>query len=232
MLAQRHETVAQNLANANTNGYLAQTAVSRAVPVEGASMTSRIAGDMSTGTDFRSGPLQQTGNPFDVAINGTGFFTVQAADGSEAYTRDGQMGLSLEGNLITKDGLQIIGEGGPLTIPPNHAISVGRDGTVSALPAGAERQNAVTVGRLKLVNPDEKTLVRSGDGLFRTTGGEAEADPDVSVVAGAVESSNVNMIEALVDMIAVARQFEMQMKLMSSAEQNSRAASQLLSISG
>ncbi|MFM9885920.1 MAG: flagellar basal-body rod protein FlgF [Burkholderiales bacterium] len=233
MLAQRQESIAHNLANANTNGYRAQTTAFRATPVNGPGVASRVAAvETSTGSDFRPGPLLQTGNPFDVAISGSGFFAVQAPDGSEAYTRDGQMELSPEGNLVSKKGHPLIGEGGPLTIPANHEVMIGRDGTISAVPAGAGKQNSVTVGRLKLVNPDEKSLVRGGDGLFRVPGGEADADPAVTVSSGSVEASNVNVVEALVDMISVARHFETQMKLMSSAEQNARAATQLLSISG
>lgn len=233
MLAQRQESIANNLANANTNGYRAQTAMTRSTQTDGGEVTSRGGVvDTSTGTDFRQGPLLQTGNPFDAAISGSGFFAVQTADGSEAYTRDGQMDLSAEGSLVSKRGYTILGEGGPLAIPPNHEVLIGRDGTVSAVPAGAGRQNAVTVGRLKLVNPDVASLVRGNDGLFRIPNGEADADPSVSVAAGAVEASNVNVIEAMVEMIGVARQFEMQMKLISSSEQNSRSASQLLSIGG
>jgi flagellar basal-body rod protein FlgF len=229
-LIHRHETITQNLANASTNGYRAQTALLHSAPggsPDGASRTAPV--ETSTGTDFRPGPVLQTGNPLDVAITGSGFFAVQAADGTEAYTRDGQMELSPEGNLVTKRGQTVVGEGGPIAVPANHEVLVGRDGTISAVPAGAGRQNAVSVGRLKLVNPDENSLSRGGDGLFRVRGGEADADPNVVVTPGAVEASNVNVIEALVDMIAVARSFETQMKLMSNAEQNERAASQLLS---
>jgi flagellar basal-body rod protein FlgF len=229
-LVHRHETIAQNLANANTNGYRAQTALIHSAPGGSPDGASRVAPvETSTGTDFRSGPVLQTSNPLDVAITGPGFFAVQAADGTEAYTRDGQMEVSPEGNLVTKRGQTVMGEGGPIAIPPNHEVIVARDGTISAVPAGAGRQNAQAVGRLKLVNPEEKSLLRGNDGLFRTRGGEADADPSVVVAPGAVEASNVNVIEALVDMIAVARSFETQMKLISNAEQNERAASQLLS---
>ena len=229
-LVHRHETIAQNLANASTNGYRAQTALIHSAPGASPDGASRVAPvETATGTDFRPGPVLQTGNPLDVAITGSGFFAVQGVDGTEAYTRDGQMELSPEGNLVTKRGQTVLGEGGPIAIPPNHEVLVGRDGTISAAPAGAGRQNAVNVGRLKLVNPDEQNLVRGSDGLFRLRNGEASSDPNVVVATGAVEASNVNVIEALVDMIEVARSFETQMKLLSNAEQNERAASQLLS---
>lgn len=233
MLTQRQESISHNLANASTNGYRAETTAFRAVPVQGAGGGTRVpAVETTTGADFRSGPLVHTGSPLDVAINGKGFFAVQATDGAEAYTRDGQFQLSAEGTLVTKSGLPVIGEGGPLAIPPGHEVLVARDGTVTATPAGAGRQNPVAVGRLKLVNPDESTMSRRADGLFGFRDGVADADPAVQVSTGSVEGSNVNVVEALVEMIAVARHFETQMKLLSHAEQNARSASQLLSING
>ncbi len=234
MLAQRQDTVAHNLANATTNGYRAETTAFRAVPVYGPGEASRVAAvETTTGADFRHGTLHNTGNPLDVAINGKGFFAVQTADGNESYTRDGQFQLSAEGNLQTRTGLTVLGEGGPITIPPDNEIVVGRDGTISAVPSGAGRQNAQVVGRLKTVNPEERDLVRGGDGLFRLRNGEqADPDPAVVVAHGAIESSNVNVVEALVEMIAVARHFETQMRLLQNAETNARTASQVLSTGG
>jgi flagellar basal-body rod protein FlgF len=232
MLTQRQDTVAHNLANANTNGYRAETAAFRAVPVQGPGASSRVAAvETTTGADFRPGSLMQTGNPLDVAVNGKGFFAVQATDGTEAYTRDGQFQLSPEGALQTRAGFAVLGDGGPISIPANHEVLIARDGTITAIPSSTGRQNAVTVGRLKVVNPDERSLVRGADGLFRTRDGEpADADPAAMVASGAVEASNVNVVETLVEMIAVARQFEAQMRLLQSAENNARSASQLLSI--
>ena len=232
MLTQRQDSIANNLANATTTGFRAETTTFRAVPVNGPGEPTRVASiETTTGADFRPGPISQTGNPLDVAINGQGFFAVQATDGTEAYTRDGQFQLSAEGALQTRSGLAVVGEGGPITIPPDHNVLIARDGSISAIPTTG-RPNVVAVGRLKLVKPDESQLQRSGDGLFRLKGGgEADPDPAVPVAAGAIEASNVNAVEALVGMIAVARQFETQMRLLQSADQNAREATRLFSTS-
>ena len=232
MLTQRHETVSHNLANVSTNGFRAELTAFRAVPVSGPGADTRVASvETTTGADFSQGPITQTGNPLDAAINGRGFFAVQTADGEEAYTRDGAFKVGDDGTLQTRNGLAVVGEGGPLQIPPGQTVLIGRDGTVSAAPDGQGRQNVTQIGRLKLVNPDEADVVRASDGLFRTrSGDQAVADPTVQVAANSLEGSNVNAVEALIGMIAVARQFEMQMKLLSSADQNSRTANQLLSV--
>ena len=234
MLTQRHETVAHNLANASTNGFRAEITAFRAVPVVGPGSDTRVASvETTTGADFSPGSISQTGNPLDVAINGSGFFAVQSRDGTEAYTRDGAFTLSEDGTLQTRSGLVVVGDSGPLLIPPNHRVLFARDGTLSASPEGAGGQSLLQVGRLKLVNPDPNGLRRGSDGLFRQGNGEAAAaDPAVNVAAGALESSNVNVVESMISMISIARQFETQMKLLSTAEQNARAANQLFSISG
>lgn len=234
MLSQRQETVAHNLANVSTNGYRAETTAFRAVPLVGAGSPSRVASvETTTGADFSVGPITRTGNPLDTAINGRGFFVVQSPDGSEAYTRDGSFELSPDGALVTKSGLTVLGSGGPITLPPGNEIMVGRDGTISAVPKGQSRANAIQVGRMRIVNPDEAELERGGDSFFRMKTGEPAADdinPNISV--GAVEGSNVNAVEAMVSMIAIARQFETQMRLLQNAESNAREASQLLQVNG
>lgn len=234
MLTQRHETVAHNLANVSTNGFRAELTAFRAVPVVGPGTDTRVASvETTTGADFTPGPITQTGNALDAAINGRGFFVVQTPDGEEAYTRDGAFKVSEDGTLQTRTGLPVMGDGGPLQIPAGTQPSIGRDGTVSAIPEGQGRQNAVQVGRLKLVNPEESGLVRGADGLFRSGNGEpAAADPAVVVAPSALEGSNVNAVESLIGMISIARQFEMQMKLLSNADQNSRTANQILSVNG
>lgn len=232
MLTQRHETIAHNLANVSTNGFRSELTAFRAVPVVGAGSDTRVASVETTiGADFSPGPITQTGNPLDAAINGRGFFVVQTEQGEEAYTRDGGFKVSEDGTLQSRGGLAVLGDGGPLQIPANAKVLIGRDGTISAVPDGPGRQNVTQIGRLKLVNPEEDSLVRGTDGLFRTKAGEpAAADPAVLVAAGSIEGSNVNAVEALIGMISIARQFETQMKLLSSADQNSRSANQLLSM--
>jgi flagellar basal-body rod protein FlgF len=124
-----------------------------------------------------------------------------------------------------------MGDGGPISIPPDVTISIAKDGTISSISNSTLPGPSNAIGRLKLVNPPEATLVRAEDGLFVTqNGGSAEADTDVNVVSGALEGSNVNVIDAMVSMISLARQFETQMKLVQSAENNANKASQLLSM--
>ena len=229
-LMQRQETLSNNLANAGTNGFRADLSAFRAVPVraDGTATTRVSAIEASSGFDPSSGPLQQTGRNLDVAIAGEGWFAVQAPDGSEGYTRQGMLTLSAEGMLMTAGGMEVLGDGGPVSIPPGMSVSIGDDGTVSAHAPG---QPPMAVGRLKLVNPPVETLKKGPDGLMRVAdGGSAEDDPKVRVAAGFLEGSNVNTVEAMVGMIAVSRQFEIQMKLLQTMESNDQRATQLLSI--
>lgn len=230
---EQQATTSHNLANATTTGFRAQIDQFRAVPVQGAILSTRaFVVDSTTGSDFRAGAIQQTGRALDVAVQGDGWIAVQAADGSEAYTRNGSLKQDENGVLLTRDGLTVMGDGGPLSIPPGRNIAMGKDGTISLVPDGSEATGLTTVGRLKLVNPPETDLVRGDDGLFRLKDGEAaEADPNVVLISGALESSNVNVVDEMVNMISLARQFDMQMKLLQHAENNDSKAAQLLSMS-
>jgi len=157
---------------------------------------------------------------------------VQAADGSEAYTRNGSLKLDENGVLQTHDGLNVMGDGGPLSLPPGRHVAIGKDGTVSLVPDGSAATGLTSVGKLKLVNPPTADLVRGDDGLFRIKDGQtADVDPNVKVVSGALESSNVNVVDAMVNMISLARSFDMHMKLLQNAESNDSKAGQLLSMS-
>jgi flagellar basal-body rod protein FlgF len=224
-------TVANNLANATTTGFRAQTAALRAAPVIGEGLPTRtFVVDSTPGADFRPGAIQHTGRDLDIAIEGRGWIAVQAADGSEAYTRSGSLEPNANGLLQTRGGLNVMGDGGPLSVPPDTRVSIGRDGTVSTVPEGNRPTQVSTLGRIKLVNPDENLLVRGSDGLFRMRDGSAApAENQIRVVGGALESSNVNAVEAMVTMITLARQFDMQIKMMQNAEGNARQADQLLS---
>jgi flagellar basal-body rod protein FlgF len=226
--------VAHNLANMSTTGFREEAAAFRAVPVQGDGLPTRVfAVDSITGVNMTPGAIQKTGRDLDVAVQGPGWLVVEARDGTEAYTRNGSFEISSEGILQTRTGLNVMSEGGPISIPANHSVTVARDGTVSAVPQGQSLGNVIVVGRLKLVNPPEGELVKGQDGLFRTRDGEpAEASQNVALVPGALETSNVNAVEAMVSMITLARQFEMQMKLLQNAEANAKSADQLLSVNG
>jgi flagellar basal-body rod protein FlgF len=229
-LLQQQAVASHNLANVATTGFKAETTAFRVAPVVGgAGLPTRAYAVVSTpGADLKPGAIQPTGRDLDVAIEGDGFFAVQALDGSEAYTRSGSFEISPEGELRTRSGLTVLGEGGPITVPQDAKVSIGRDGTVSAVVEGQANTVGI-VGRLKLAKLEPGDALRGADGLFRTKGGApADADPAVVVSSGVLESSNVNAVSAMVDMINLARQFELQMKLLQHAEQNDQRASQLL----
>lgn len=227
----RQDVLTHNLANVNTPGFRAQTVAFRSVPLQDAAGT-RVFGIESTpGADFSPGVLQKTGNALDAAIAGAGWFAVEAL-GGEGYTRNGSFRVSPEGTLQTQSGRVVLSDSGPISVPPNSTLGIERDGTVFAVPNGsADQKNVLSLGRLKLVNPAEGSLQRGDDGLFRLRGGgAADADPAVQLATGSVEGSNVNPVEALVGMIALARQFDLHMKLIQNAEANSRQATQLLNV--
>lgn len=227
---QQQAVTSNNLANASTTGYKAETATYRSAQVVGPGLPSRAyAIDTTQGADLSAGAIQRTGRDLDVAIEGDGMFAVQALDGSEAYTRAGSFKTSPEGELQTRTGLAVLGEGGPISIPQDSKISIGVDGTVSAVDLGQSAANVIVVGRLKLVNPEKADVVRGNDGLFRTrTGNPADADETVKVVAGALEDSNVNPVATMIDMINLARQYDLHMKLLTTADANAQRANQLL----
>lgn len=231
---EKQATTSNNLANATTTGFRAQLDSFRAVPVVSDSplATRTFVVDSTIGADFSGGTLQQTGNDLDVAVNGQGWLAVQLADGGEGYTRAGNLRINENGVLTTQSGTPMAGDGGPLTIPPDMKVAIGKDGTVSVIPLTGAATVSV-VGRLKLVNPPEQDLVRGDDGYFRNkTGNIDDIDPNVTLTSGFVEGSNVNVVDAMVEMINLGRQFDMQMKLIQTAESNETKASQLFSLNG
>lgn len=232
-ILEQQATTAHNLANVTSTGFKAQVDSFRAVPVISEGLPTRaFVVDSTVGADFSSGSLQHTGRELDVAVHGKGWLAVQRADGSEAYTRNGSLKVSENGVLQTANGLTVMGDGGPISIPPDVEVTIGKDGTISTVFNFGLPGPANIIGRLKLVNPNESNLIRSNEGLFVTKNGlPAEAEANVSVISGSLESSNVNVVEAMVNMISLARQFEMQMKLVQSAENNANKASQLLNMS-
>ena len=231
---QQQAAVAQNLSNTNTPGYRASINTFRAVPLVGEGLPTRaFVVDSTAGADFTPGIMQPTGRNLDVAVQGQGWIAVQLEDGSEAYTRNGSFQVTPEGVLQTRAGLNVAGDAGPITIPADTEVSVAKDGTISTVPSGSQPSQVVIVGRIKLVNPPESQMVRGNDGLFRARDGNAaEADVNVTVAPGSLESSNVNTVEAMVNMISLARQFDMQMKMLQSADNNAKQASTLFSING
>jgi flagellar basal-body rod protein FlgF len=231
--ANRQAVLSNNLANASTNGFRAELATYRAVPLRGDGATTRVfALEATSGYLDKAGPGMRTDRSLDAMTAGNGWFTVQGLDGNEAYTRNGHFEIAEDGTLKTGNGLTALSsDGSPITVPPGADLSIGHDGNISAK---VGNQPAATIGRLKMVTPTtEDPLKRGTDGLFRTASGDAlNADDTARLQVGIIEGSNVNTIETMVGMIQTARQFETQMRLLQTAESNDRSAGQLLGLQG
>ena len=232
-VTRQQAAISHNLANVSTHGFRQELNVFRALPVVGEGAKTRaFVLETTPRTDFTQGVLQQTGRPLDVALRGPGWIAVQGAGGQEAYTRMGHLQVSQNGILQTTNGLTVLGDAGPITVPPDQDILIGKDGTISTVPVGRDLNAVVIVGRNKLTNPNEADLLRGDDGLFRLTSGQpAPADANVTLVAGALETSNVNPAEALVNMVSLARQFDMNMRVLRAAQDNDGSANKVLSAS-
>jgi flagellar basal-body rod protein FlgF len=231
--------VANNLANASTTGFRAQLANFRSVPMsfgDGSSVNDQTTRtyvlSATPGSDYTPGPIQQTGNPLDVAIQGPGWLAVQTPDGNEAYTRGGNLHVDENGQLVTANNLPVIGNGGPIAVPPQSEVTIGKDGSISVIAPGDPPNAIALVDQIKLVNPDENTLTRGDDGLFHTADGNpADVDQNVALAPASLEGSNVNPVAAMVSMITNARQFQLQTKMLQTADQNEQSANQLLNFS-
>ena len=219
-----------NLANASTTGFRADLSAFQSRAVAGSGFPSRAyATNTTIGWDASQGALTDTGRDLDVGINGAGWIAVQGADGREAYTRAGDLHIEPTGMLKNGAGLQVMGEGGPISVPPHTSLMIAADGTISIVPVGQGPETTSQVGRIKLVNPPAESLVRGDDGLFRVNDGtDAPADANVRVASGVLETSNVNVADAMVNMIELSRHFDLQVKAMRTAEENAAASAQLL----
>ncbi len=226
---EQQATVSNNLANVNTTGFRAQVDAFRAVPVQGPSLPTRAyVLDATTGADFAQGAIRETGNPTDVALRGPGWIAMQAADGSEVYTRNGELRVTNAGLLTGQGGLAVAGDNGPISLPPDGRVVISDDGTVSSRDV---RGISTIVGRIRLVNPPADQLQRGDDGFFSVRDNQpAQADASVRLIAGSLEGSNVNAVDAMVNMISLSRAFELQMSLLKNAESNEAKASQILSM--
>lgn len=232
MLAQTSHS--NNLANARTYGFKADWAQARAIPVWGEHHPSRAyALTERPASDFNDGALIQTGNELDTAVTGDGFFAVIDAEGQEAYTRRGDFSVSPFGELINGSGQQVIGEGGPIVLPPFQKVEIAADGTISIRPPGAGPNEMAAIDILKLVNPNFQNFEKGTDGLFRPKEGPPvlENDPLLSVISGFVESSNVNSVHELTNLLSLNRQYETQIKMMKTADEISRSSERILQLS-
>ena len=230
MLAQ--STNANNLANTSTFGFKADLDYFQSQPAYGPGHPTRVfAEDRRAGFNNESGSLIQTGRDLDVGIAGEGWIGVQADDGSVAYTRRGDLHIDAAGLMSNGEGRLVLGNGGPISIPPNESLIIGGDGTISIRPLGAGPDQLASIDRLLLVNPPREEMYKGTDGLYRLASGE-EAEPDafVNVASGSVEVSNVNTVSALVNMIEYGRSFESQVKFFQVAEEMDNSAARLMSL--
>lgn len=225
---QAQQIHANNLANVNTTGFRADFERVQAYQLQGDSFGARVmAQEIPGGTSFSAGAISETGRELDVAIQGDGYLTVTTADGSEAYTRAGELTLTADGQL-TLQGNAMQGDGGELVIPEYRDIKIGQDGTISITPAGGGALQEI--GKLKLVNPDESLLVKNSQGLLQLSdGSQAESDDNVQVAAGFLEGSNVNPIDELINSMSLTRNFELQVKLMQSVDTQAQQGNELIS---
>lgn len=230
----RQDIIANNLANINTPGFKADLYQAQIMYVTDENGEPQPNGqsyivEMPSTIDTSPGPIMTTGRPLDVAVNGTGYIAVQGPDGSEVYTRGGSFHVDAEGQLLTESGYAVVGDGGPITIPPARSIEVGNDGTISVVPLNGTRRDVAVLDRIKTVSLAGAQLSRSAEGFLRLAqGGEAEPDPTVQIVKGALEGSNVNAVDQMVQMISANRDFDAQMKIMATIEADADKLAQVL----
>ena len=229
---EKQATVAQNLANTNTIGFRGQIDTFRAVPVPGPGLSTRVqVMDETLSADYSVGKVSQTGRNLDVAIEGAGWISVLTDDGREAYTRAGDLKIAPNGALQIHSGQSVLSEEGQIIVNNDTSLMIGKDGALSYLVAGDNPVTTNFFGRMKLVNPSVNALKRGDDGLFYAVdGGSFNADPNVTIQSGALEESNVNVVETMVDMISLGRQFDMQMDMLKNAESNAAKSSQIMSL--
>jgi flagellar basal-body rod protein FlgF len=234
MTGAKHNMMAQavhanNLANVNTQGFRADFAQARSMAVyQGEGFPTRAyALTENPGTDFSQGPMIETGNELDFAIEGWGMLAVQTEDGGEAYTRSASLQISPQGQLLTGNGLPVLGEAGPIFIPPTSKVDIGADGTLTI--TGDLPMDQAQLDRLRLVKPELEQLVKGGDGLFRQRDGQlAPLDGSVRLQSGFIEGSNVNSIGEFTEVLSLSRQYELSIKMMKTVEGNSEASARLL----
>jgi flagellar basal-body rod protein FlgF len=226
----RQAATANNLANVNTVGFRGEFAAARPLWVHGQTFDARVLSDEEVqGADMRSGAITETGRNLDVAVDGDAFLTVQAKDGDEAYTRRGDLQMADTGLLTTGEGDPVLGEQGPISIPPADSVKIESDGSVWVVPQGGDASKPQRIDRLKLASPTGSSVVKGLDGLFRVRGGGAlPADPNAKLKSGALEGSNVEATKALVDMIDASRAWDTQLKLISTARELDGASADLM----
>lgn len=229
----RQTAVANNMANSDTIGFRAEivNANARYVEREQTFDSRAVTDEYVLQADMNAGAFMATGRPLDVALNGDALLAVQSPDGSEGYTRRGDLMMSETGLVSTADGHPVLGENGPLTLPDADSVSIAKDGTVWVVPRGGDPDNPVQADRLKLVSPQGSEIVKQNDTLFHVRGGGAlPSDPEARLTPETLEKSNVNMSQALVDMIEVSRAWETQVKMLKAAQEMDEQGASIMKI--
>ena len=234
---QAQGTVSHNLANVDTKGFKALLAGTEAFKIQGQGFPSRVdAVLIDPGFDGRTGSQMVTGRSLDISLQPNRWLAVQAADGGTAYTRNGELSVTPNGQLVTAGGRAVLDDNGnPIAVPPAQSIDVGADGTVSIIPQGEGPQTMAVVGRMRIVEAAQSQLARGGDGLMRPSDPQAPALAPAtgnSLTVGVLEGSNVDAAGALVQMIQLQRQFEMQVKVIRSGDEMAQSSNQLLRLGG
>lgn len=226
---------ANNLANVSTTGFRRDFEHARSMPVFGDYYPTRAyAMEERPASDFNPGTLIHTGRDLDIGIDNQGWIAVQDANGEEAYTRRGDLRVDQLGRLLNGEGLQVMGLGGPLVVPPYERIEIAGDGTISIQALGDEAAAIADIEQLKLVLPDQNQMEKGEDGLFRMRGqqpGDIQPfDPTVRVESGHLEHSNVNAVQSLTQIMSLHRQYELQVKMMKTTDENAQVTQSILEI--
>jgi flagellar basal-body rod protein FlgF len=228
----RQQITANNMANINTSGFKADLFSAQSLFVRGTVETGEaLAVQQVNGNDFSDGPLITTGKDLDIALQGNGWFAVQDARGKEAYSRAGELSITPNGMLVNGTGQPVLGDGGPISIPPAAHVEIGTDGTISIVPLDGVPGEIAVIDRIKLVNLKPTEVVKGPDGLMKLAkGGVAPADANIMVTKGAIEGSNVNPVQQMMEMINNGQEFSSKMKLMGTADNNAQKLAQLLQL--
>lgn len=228
----QQRVIASNLANTQTTGFRAELLVATPTTVKGSGLEARAMADAQvSGASMKQGDLMQTGNPLDIALTGDTMLAVQAGDGSEAYTRRGDLTIDANGTLVNGEGLPVLSDSGPITVPAGNKVTIAPDGTVLASDPAQGEAPPEPIGKLKLATTTGTQLEKGLDGLFRVVGGGVlPADDGAKVITGSLEKSNVNATQVLVDMVAAQRLFDMRTKVIAAAKDNDEKSTALMGL--
>ncbi|MGB3470226.1 MAG: flagellar basal body rod protein FlgF [Erythrobacter sp.] len=229
----RQRAVANNLANASTPGFRGEVfAVTSATLKDGSIEARALAKGNVRGADMTTARINTTGQPLDLAVQGDALLAYQSPEGGEYYSRRGDLRVTATGVLENGEGLAVLGVGGgPITVPQGFRISIGEDGSVLATDPAAPNVPAEAVDQIKLVSPEGTMLAKGIDSFLKVPGGGVlPPDPTARVTTGALEGSNVETAETLVDMIDAQRAFEQRARIIKTAGELDEASSRLMSM--